>query len=174
MSFFSNFWAIDVKVEVIECKSYIRKWAAAPFSSRHPAACLSIFAAGLGITLDVVARWLLLRQKHWYQWDWLQLHHQKLLARLRGDVAGVALWAAVLLVRTAHSLQIMCRRLAITCKVKANLSCHCSRLSSAHSGCSRFAVGSSPSCLWRADSRWCVQDTYSNYRTARSRGEPEC
>lgn len=46
----------------------------------------------------------MLKQIHRCQWDSLQLQHDELLTGVRGDVTGVTLWAAVLLIWAAHSI----------------------------------------------------------------------
>lgn len=90
-----------------DCISYVSVWTAAPCSCRCPAAGLSVFAAGLIVTLDFAdtGLWMMLRQKHRCQWETLQLQHDDLLTGVGGDVTGVTLRAAVLLIWAAHSLQ---------------------------------------------------------------------
>lgn len=91
------------------CKSYIRRWTAAPCGGGRPAAGLSVLAARLVVTLDVmvcagIGLRLVLGQIDRRQRDGLHLQHDDLLAGVGGDVAGVALRAAVLHVWAAHTL----------------------------------------------------------------------
>lgn len=79
--------------------SYIRIWAAAPCGGGHPAAGLSIFAAGLFITRDVSEPGLMLRRIQRCQRDGLQLQRDE--TGVRGHVTGVTLWAAHSLKPTA-------------------------------------------------------------------------
>lgn len=62
---------------VFICISYIGRWTAAPCGSGHPAAGLSIFAAGLFITRDVSELGLMLRQIQRCQRDGLQLQRER-------------------------------------------------------------------------------------------------
>lgn len=87
------------------CKSYIRIWTASPCSGGHPAAGLSIWAAGRVVTLDVPELRSMLKQIHRRHRDRVQLQSDELLTGVGGKVAGVTTWAAVLLIWAAHSLQ---------------------------------------------------------------------
>lgn len=81
----------------------MRSRAAAPGGGRRPTAGVVVWAAFLRVTLDVPVLQrrelkMVLREEHRYQRERLQLQQDKLLAAIGEDVAGVALWAAVLLI----------------------------------------------------------------------------